>query len=55
MKKMVMVGMIIGSTAGSYLPLVWGGSAFSMTSILLGVAGGFLGIWAGYKIAVNMF
>jgi hypothetical protein len=54
MKKIVMTGMIIGSTAGSYLPLLWGDSAFSLSSILFGALGGFAGIWAGYKIAVRL-
>ncbi len=51
MKKFVMIGMIMGSFIGSYIPLIWGGSILSMTSIFFSALGGFLGIWAGYKIA----
>jgi hypothetical protein len=51
MKKVIFSGMIIGSYAGSYLPVIWGGSMLSMTSILLGAVGGIAGIIAGYKIA----
>lgn len=51
MKKLVIFGMIIGSIAGGYVPLLWGGSALSMASILLSGAGGLLGIWIGYKAA----
>jgi hypothetical protein len=46
--------MVFGSFAGSYLPALWGGSIFSLSSILLGAVGGLLGIWAGYKISVRM-
>lgn len=44
----------VGGAAGSYIP-VWafGVSAFSILSILGGVAGGILGIVAAYKIGVN--
>jgi hypothetical protein len=46
-----MIGLTIGSTLGSYLPVFWGGDWFSMSSILLGGIGGLIGIWAGYKIS----
>ncbi len=54
MKKFVMTGMILGSLAGGYVPLIWGGSAFSMSSILLAAGGGFAGIWVGYKLALRL-
>ncbi len=50
-KKFIMLGMVIGSVAGSYIPLIWGDSAFSMSSLFFGALGGFIGIWAGYKVA----
>jgi hypothetical protein len=53
MKKIVMTGMAIGSFAGSYIPLIWGGSVLSMSSLLFGALGGFIGIWAGYQIGKN--
>jgi hypothetical protein len=49
-----MLGMFAGSFAGSYVPLLWGASAFSVTSILLGAIGGFLGIWLAYKLASRL-
>jgi hypothetical protein len=49
-----MINTIIGSIAGSYIPLFWGGSVFSMVSLILGAVGGFLGIWVGYKMADKM-
>jgi hypothetical protein len=51
MKTLIMTGMVFGTYAGSYLPMLWGGSVFSMTSILWGGIGGFAGIWMGYKLA----
>jgi hypothetical protein len=54
MKKIIMLGMIIGSVAGSYIPLLWGDSVFSMASVFFGAVGGLAGIWAGYKISVGM-
>ncbi len=44
MKQMVWLGGLIGSTAGSYIPALWGGSLFSFSSILLGALGGAAGI-----------
>jgi hypothetical protein len=55
MKKFVMLGMIVGSIAGGYIPLIWGDSIFSMSSILFSAIGGFVGIWAGYKLGNGMF
>jgi hypothetical protein len=50
-KLIIGLGMFLGSTLGSYIPVLWGGSVFSFTSILLGVIGGLVGIWLGYKIS----
>jgi hypothetical protein len=52
MKKLTMFGAIVGSCAGSYIPVLWGGSLLSISSLLLATVGGFAGIWIGYKIAV---
>ena len=51
MKRWVWLGVTVGSTAGGYLPMIWGQSAFSVTSIVLGFVGGIAGIWAGYKLS----
>ena len=55
MRKFVMTGMAVGSFAGSYVPVIWGGSVLSMSSILFGAVGGLVGIWAAYKIAKEWF
>jgi uncharacterized membrane protein YeaQ/YmgE (transglycosylase-associated protein family) len=45
---MIMLGMIIGSFAGGYMPTLMGADSFSLTSLLGSVAGGILGIWLAY-------
>jgi hypothetical protein len=39
MKKLTMFGAIVGSCAGSYIPVLWGGSLLSMSSLLLATVG----------------
>lgn len=50
-KLLIGIGMFLGSTIGSYMPILWGGSLFSITSILWSVIGGLVGIWIGYRIS----
>ncbi len=51
-KTFIWVGMIVGSTVGSFIPALWGDSLFSVTSIFLGTVGGVLGIWLGYRMGM---
>jgi hypothetical protein len=46
--------MFIGSAVGSYLPVLWGGSLFSFTSIILSAVGGIIGIVAGIMIGSSL-
>ncbi len=48
-KSIVMLGMIIGSIIGGYIPILLGASFLSAWSILGSAAGGLLGIWITYK------
>lgn len=50
MKSMIWAGMFVGSAIGSLLPLLWGGSELSMSSVLFGALGGVVGIWGGYTL-----
>ncbi len=50
-KSLVWLGFAVGSTVGSFIPLLWGGSEFSISSILLGALFGIVGIYAGFKIS----
>ena len=43
--------MILGSSLGGFLPLLWGGSELSFSSIFLTAIGGLLGIYVGYKVS----
>ncbi|MEI6042628.1 MAG: hypothetical protein WCQ00_03645 [bacterium] len=52
-KTLIYIFMVVGSTAGGYLPLLWGDSFFSMTSVVLTAVGGFLGIYLAYKLGRN--
>jgi uncharacterized membrane protein YeaQ/YmgE (transglycosylase-associated protein family) len=47
---MVMLGMIIGSLIGGYLPTFFGVSVFSYTSIITSGIGGIIGIVVTYNL-----
>lgn len=49
-KKVVMLGMVFGSSLGGYLPTLFGAAVFSFSSILGGAIGGILGIWLSYRL-----
>lgn len=53
-KTLIFIGMIVFSTIGGFIPMLWGDSALSMSSIFLSAIGGFFGIWAGYKVSRMM-
>lgn len=45
-KRTIMIGAVGGMTVGSVVPFLWGDyNGFGVTSVLLGMVGGFLGIW----------
>ena len=45
MRFRMWLAVLIGSTIGGALPLLWGGEALSYASVLLGTVGGLAGIW----------
>jgi uncharacterized membrane protein YeaQ/YmgE (transglycosylase-associated protein family) len=45
-----MMGMIVGSLAGSFVVSLFGAGMLSMTSIIGSTIGGILGIWVAFKI-----
>jgi len=49
-----MIGMVIGSTVGGYVPTLWGTDLFSISSILGSLIGGILGIWGAFKIVQRL-
>jgi len=50
-KLLIGIGMFVGSTIGSYVPVLWGGSMLSFISILFSLIGGIVGIWLGYQVS----
>jgi hypothetical protein len=40
-----------GMFVGGYVPVLWGASSFSLSSVLFGVVGAVVGIWAGVGIS----
>ena len=50
-KKLVGLGVLIGSTIGSYVPTWFGAGYFSFYSILGAFVGGILGIWAAFRFS----
>ncbi len=51
MKQVVLIGALVGSTVGSFIPMLFGDNdLLSGWSILGGMLGGFLGIWAAVKL-----
>lgn len=49
-KRVIWLCVLVGSTVGGSVPEAWGGSAFGMASLLLGVVGGILGVWVGARL-----
>ena len=50
-KKLIMLGMAIGSIAGGYLPALFGLDEL-MVSLLGSFICGIIGIWIGYKFSM---
>ena len=49
-KKVIFIGMTIGSIAGGYITTRFGADSISFTSLIGSTIGGLVGIWAAYKI-----
>ena len=50
-KVLIWIGLLVGSTAGGYVPTAFGVGLFSLWSVVGSVVGGVAGIFAGYKLA----
>ena len=48
---MISACAVFGLIAGGYIPVLWGASAFSLSSILFSVLGGIAGIWIGVRLS----
>lgn len=49
-KKMIILGIVVGSIAGGYMPALFGIDDL-MISLLGSSIGGILGIWIAFKLA----
>jgi len=49
-KTLIMIGMFVGSIAGGYIPVIFGASLLSFTSIIGNAIGGILGVWIAFKL-----
>jgi uncharacterized membrane protein YeaQ/YmgE (transglycosylase-associated protein family) len=43
--------VLVGSTVGSAIPLLWGAGELSFSSILFGGVGAIFGIWLAFKMS----
>lgn len=50
-RRMIWLGLFVGSGIGGLIPSLWGAGFFSFSSIILTAVGGILGIWFGFKIS----
>jgi hypothetical protein len=50
MKQVIWLGMIVGSIIGGFIPMLWGGSAFSFSSIVFSSLGAVVGIYVAFKL-----
>jgi hypothetical protein len=50
-KTIVIIGMIIGSSIGGYLPVLFGAHGISYWSLLGSAVGGFIGIYVSFKLS----
>jgi hypothetical protein len=49
--KLIWLGVFVGGAVGGYVPALWGGGVFSMSSIVLSGIGSIAGIWLAFKIS----
>lgn len=55
-KKVVMTFAVIGMTVGGCIPMLWGDYNFvDVPSLLLGMVGGFAGIWLAVWLGKRYF
>ena len=49
-RRVVWLFVGFGMTVGGFVPLMWGGSALGLASLVFGTLGGVAGLWAGLKL-----
>ena len=51
MRSVIGLCALFGTVVGSYVPVAWGASSFSLVSLLFGAAGGVAGVWLGARLS----
>jgi len=41
---------LLGTTAGGFMPELWGAGMFSLSSVLFSALGGIAGVWFGVRL-----
>ncbi|HLX32851.1 MAG: hypothetical protein WAL31_13585 [Gaiellaceae bacterium] len=49
-RRIVWIFVGVGMTVGGFVPVVWGGSALGLASLVLGSLGGVVGLWLAGKL-----
>ncbi|MGH2977638.1 MAG: hypothetical protein ACRDKC_04605 [Gaiellaceae bacterium] len=49
-KRIMWIFVGVGMTVGGFVPLVWGGSALGVASLVFGSLGGVAGLWLAAKL-----
>ncbi len=50
-RKIIWLGLFVGSTIGGFIPSLWGAGALSFSGLIFSALGGFVGIWLGFRIS----
>jgi uncharacterized membrane protein YeaQ/YmgE (transglycosylase-associated protein family) len=45
-----MMGVTVGSIIGGYVPVLWGGSLLSFSSVIFGTIGAIVGLFVAYRL-----
>jgi hypothetical protein len=51
MRSVIGLCATFGTIAGGYLPSLWGGSSFSLSSVACAALGGIAGVWLGVRLS----
>ena len=49
-RRVVWLFVGVGMVVGGFVPLVWGGSALGLASLVFGSLGGVAGLWLAAKV-----
>ncbi|NCN52257.1 hypothetical protein GW943_00380 [Candidatus Parcubacteria bacterium] len=49
-KRLTWLLMIVGGAIGGYVPILWGASYFSFSSIIGNAVGAIFGIWLAFRL-----